>query len=87
MNRFKKYDNLKPLFSELSKEVKINRRRINDPKDDDMISFYPDYEFLRANAELFTKESFVYMYALSDEEREFVDQVRQNKDQELILKK
>lgn len=77
-NHFKKFDGL------IDKNLK---KEFYEGEDSDLgISFYPeiDYEFLSENADKITKESFVYMYALSDEEREYVDKIRIEK--KLILK-
>lgn len=81
VNRFKKFDGL------IDKNLK---KEIFEGEDSDLgISFYPeiDYDFLRENASIITRESFVYMYSLSDEEREYVDSVRRQKENILSLKK
>ena len=80
-NRFKKFESLTPLFNELKEDIKIDRSKLADDKDDDCgLTFFPpiDTAFLQENADMITPESFVYMYALSDEEREYLDSIREN---------
>lgn len=81
-NQFKKFEELTPFFSELKKEVQIDKSKLVDDKDDDCsLTIFPsvDTAFLKENAGIITPDSFVYMYALSDEEREYVDSVRESK--------
>ena len=80
-NRFKKYEGLKPLFSELKSDVQKKKKKIIGDSDDDLgLNFFPtiDIDFLRENSDAITPDSFVYMYALSDEEREYLDSIREN---------
>ena len=68
---------------------KLDNDRLNSESEDDLMTFYTPVteDFLRENADKITPNSFVYLYALSDEERAFVDKVRNNSGYQRVLKK
>ena len=57
--------------------------------EDDMMTFYPkvDENFLTKHADRITPDSFVYMFCLSEEEQQFVNQIRANITPKRVLRK
>ena len=57
--------------------------------EDDMMTFYTkvDEKFLTEHADRITPDSFVYMFCLSEEEQQFVNQIRANINLKRVLKK
>ena len=57
--------------------------------EDDMMTFYTtvDEKYLTEHADKITPDSFVYMFALSQEEQQFVDQIRANMAPKRVLRK
>ncbi len=57
--------------------------------EDDLMTFYSkvDENFLTEHADKITPDSFVYMFALSQEEQQFVDQIRANMAPKRVLRK
>ena len=67
----------------------IDYKKLNSESEDDMFTFYApiDEEYLIKHADKITPNSFVYLYALSDEERALVDEIRKDKELQRVLKK
>ncbi|MBR4230834.1 MAG: hypothetical protein IKR74_01590 [Bacilli bacterium] len=64
-------------------------KRLNYEKDEDMRTFYAKakHNFIIENADRINTDSFVYLYALSDEERALVDEIRKDKELQRVLRK
>ena len=64
-------------------------KRLNYEKDEDMRTFYAKakHNFIIENADKITPNSFVYLYALSDEERALVDEIKSQKNLQRVLRK
>lgn len=67
----------------------IDYKKLNSESEDDLFTFYApiDEEYLTKHADKITPNSFVYLYALSDEERALVDEIRSKKGLQRVLRK
>ena len=66
-----------------------NYKKLKYASDENMMTFYAKakHNFILENADKINPNSFVYLYALTDEERALVDEIKSQKNLQRVLRK